>query len=238
MAKNNEIECLENIKLLFSSASTICYADRPLIKKILNTSIPSKDDNKFPDFIFDGGILEHFIVTGSKDYKKGCEYKIVENKSQKETAEYFRKTDKEFLDVPFKSGTLSTASTENIFKESSYENFVISFKKHFEDHLASLEKSGSSNDIVVFVIEQQDGRMRIFDNGRFSKFYLLTEDKKILSYLANKSPSVNYIIFNCADSLEIIDISKINDLIKNAKENLDIRGGSLTNISLKVYLNI
>ena len=78
----------------------------------------------------------------------------------------------------------------------------------------------------------------VYENERFKEFYILSHDKNILKYLKNNKQAVNYIVFISADSFEIIDTSKIDDLLVIAKEGLDIRGGSITNIELTLYIDV
>lgn len=238
MSRPNEIECLERIKKGIAARSLKSNIDGSFLKEMLKSISASKETNKFPDFFFDGGVAEHFIITGSKDHGKGCDFKINESKAKRQTKEFFEKCDDEFLKSPIQPWTISTVSTENIYDESSYENFVYSFKKHFDDHLISLRKSNYVNNVVVFIIEQQDGRMGIYENNIFNRFYLLSNDKKMLQYIKSSYPNVNYVIFTCSDAIEAIDVSKIDVLIEKASEGLDIRGGRHITISLKNYIDI
>ena len=104
--------------------------------------------------------------------------------------------------------------------------------------MVSLMNSDYLDQTVIFLIEQEDARLCIYENGRFKRFYLLSEDKELLTYLKDKYPALNYVIFNSTDSVEIIDLSKVDDLIKNAKKGLDIRSGRKRDLTLKYYWDL
>lgn len=241
MARRNELDCLNLVRKAICGSSNIkierANCDLNSIRKFLNTARELSDSSKFPDFIFGCGIIEHFAVTGYKESIKGSEFKIEEFKRNKETETFFKEEDKKFLNSSRYPGTFYSVNHENIYSNSTYENFVFSFKRNFNHHLESLQKSKYMNETVIFLIEQEDARLGIYENNMFKGFYLLSEDKILLSYLKEKFPSVNYVIFNSADSVEIIDLSNIDLLLKRAKDGLDIRGGRKREHKLKIYFD-
>lgn len=242
MARENELNCLNILKNALQNGRNFhveaSNCDNQIITDALKTVNEPQDANQFPDFIFDSGIIEHFGVAGYKESKKGSEFKIKESKGKKETEEFFIEKDKKFLNSLRNPNTYQTISYENTYSNSTYKDFLFSFKRNFKNHLESLQKSNYINQTVIFLIEQEDGRLGIYENNIFKKFYLLSEDKHLLSYLKEKYPLVNYVIFNSADSVEIIDLSNIEQLICKAKERLDIRGGRKKDLSLKIYWDV
>lgn len=242
MARSNELNCLNIIRSalrhekFFHVEASNC--DEKVIVNVLKTIVEPQDSNRFPDFVFDGGIIEHFAVTGYKESRKGSEFKIEESKGNKETEEFFKKEDKKFIDSSRNPGTFQSVTHENTYNNSTYDDFLFSFKRNFDNHLVSLQKSKYVNEIVVFLIEQEDARLGIYENDIFNRFYLLSEDKTLLTYLKEKYPLVNYVIFNSADSVEIIDLSNIDILIKNAKTALDIRSGRKRDLTIKLYFDL
>lgn len=242
MARKNELKCIRVVKSTLDNERSahieFCNCDKNFLISLLRTISEPDDEYKFPDFVFDGGIIEHFMVAGYKETRKGSEFKIEENKGNKTTKEYFNEEDNAFLESHRNPGTFYTASQENTYDKSTYKDFVFSFKKNVENHMVSLMNSGYSNQTVIFLIEQEDARLCIYKNEQFERFYLLSEDKELLTYLKGKYPALNYVIFNSADSVEIIDLSKIDNLIKNAKIGLDIRSGRKRDLTLKFYWDL
>lgn len=242
MSRDNELNCLNNIKNAFCKSNNMhidaCNCNREKIRKIFLNANENEDSNTFPDFNFEGGIIEHFIITGYKESKKGSAFKIEESKANKETDIFFKEEDKKFLNSPRNPGTYHTISHENTYSNSVYKDFLSSFKRNFNNHLESLQKSKHINETVIFLIEQEDARFGIYQNNRFTRFYLLSEDKSLLMYLKEQYPLVNYVIFNSADSVEIIDLSNLEPLISRANEGLDIRSGRKRELSLKIYWDL
>lgn len=242
MARSNELNCLNNIRNALKSENSFhvetSNCDTKVIADALETIVVPQDANRFPDFVFDGGILEHFSIAGYKESVKGSEYKIEESKRNKETKIFSKEEDKKFLYSSRSPGTFYSVNRENTYNNSTYENFIFSFKRNFDNHFVSLQKSKYINETVIFLIEQEDSRLGIYEDNIFKRFYLLSEDKTILMYLKEKFPLVNYVIFISMDSVEILDLSNLESLIDNANENLDIRGGRKRDSFLKIYLDL
>lgn len=242
MARKKEIEFIELIKSCFQNIGYVhiesCNCDKDPIFEAFNTIKEYPDENQFPDFIFSHGVMEHFIITGYKESKKGSAFKIEEAKNNKKTESFFKEEDDKFLKSVRDLGSFYTVSHKNIYDNSIYQDFVCSFIKNFSNHMESLKKSKYCNEIVIFLIEQEDGRLSIFENNHFKRFYLLSEDKNLLLYLEEQYPLVNYVIFNSADSVEVIDLSNIDSLISKAKNGLDIRSGRKVDLTLKNYIDL
>ena len=100
----------------------------------------------------------------------------------------------------------------------------------------SLLKANNPGD-VVFLIEQQDARMGIYVNDCFREFYLISKDKNLLLWFKNYANLIKYIVFTVVDSVEIIELSEIEDLIKTANSSMDIRGGRLISLSSMLFLD-
>lgn len=241
--RQNELNCLNLIKDNFftrSKKANKVFDNSDFLKmaKILDGARHNENHNNFPDFFFDGGIIEHFEVTSSNETnKKGSEYRTEEASNKRKTDNYFKQCDEEFIKCPHKPNTMRTATVEETYECFSYDGFVKSFKRNSEKHLNSLSNSKYSKQVVVFLIEQQSAALNVYEHGRFNRFYKLSEDKKILQYIKKSFIDVDYIIFKVADMYEIIDLSKIDSVIADAKNELDIRPGRQTNTSLRVYVN-
>ncbi|MDY4549841.1 MAG: hypothetical protein SPD43_04325 [Candidatus Enterosoma sp.] len=79
MARKNEIDCLKNVlRILKTSNQSENKTVLAKVISILEDARENKDSNAFPDFISSCGLVEHFIVSASKETRKGSEYKIHE----------------------------------------------------------------------------------------------------------------------------------------------------------------
>ena len=240
--RDNELACLNRVKDSFIYHRGIKKAfdnsDYLTMESILGSAHQNENHNDFPDFFFDGGIIEHFEVTVSDETRKGSQYKIDDAYCQREKDKHFKQLDKEFIESPHHPGTMRTETVEDTHECFSYESFIKSFKRNVEHHLDSLKKSKYANQIVVFLIEQQGASLGVYTNNIFNRFYMLSEDRNILEYIKETLTNVDYIIFVATDRYEVIDLSKIDVLIQRAKTGLDIRGGRQKNVSLKLYIDI
>lgn len=240
--RQNEVDCLNQVKDSFIYFKGIKKefdnSNHLIMESILNSARQNENHNDFPDFFFDGGIIEHFEVTASDEKHKGSQYKIDDAYCQRENDKHFKQLDKEFIKSPYHPGTMRTETVDDTHECFSYESFIKSFKKNVEHHLDSLKKSKYVNEVVVFLIEQQGASLGVYINNIFNRFYMLNEDKNILEYIKETLTDVDYIIFVATDRYEVIDLSKIDVLIRIAKIGLDIRGGRQKNVSLKLYIDI
>lgn len=239
MARKNEIDCLNNVlRILKTSNQSKNKTVLAKVISILEDARENKDSNAFPDFISSCGLVEHFIVSASKETRKGSEYKIHETNEKLAISNLIKKKDAAFLSSASSPGTMETICVQSEFNETSYGCFVSSFKRNVDNHLKSLLRVGNSKGVVVFLIEQQDGRLSIYKNDSFYKFYLLAKDKILLNYLKEIRGLVHYVVFNSADTVEIIDLSQIDSLLLNADENQDIRGGRKIDLTTKIYIDL
>ena len=240
--RKNELDCLNKIKdsFIYFKGITKVFdnSDYLTMESILSSTHQNEKHSDFPDFFFDGGIIEHFEVTASDETRKGSQYKIDDAYCQRENDKHFKQLDKDFMESPHHPGTMRTETIEDTHECFSYESFIKSFKRNVKHHLDSLKKSKYANQIVVFLIEQQGASLGVYINNIFNRFYMLSEDKNILEYIKETLADVDYIIFFATDRYEVIDLSKIDVLIQRAKIGLDIRGGRQKNVSLKLYIDI
>ena len=116
----------------------------------------------------------------------------------------------------------------NELKETIFDTYKYF---HYFNYLKA-NKQNYENKIVIYLIEQQTARLFIKDNKNSGEFYQLHNDKKALTLIKDKLINVNYLVYVNLDEIEILDISKIDSLIENAKEYKNIIGGRLIEISL------
>ena len=238
----NEVKCLTLVRDSFCGNGKLNKlfdnSDFSKVISILKSTHPNKNHSKFPDFFFDGGIIEHFEVTASiEKNKKGSLHRINDANCEREIEKHFKQLDKEFIENPHHPGTMKTETFEATHDYFTYELFVKSFKRNTEHHLKSLRESEYLNQVVVFLIELTSPDLCIYVNNQFNRFYKLSEDKKLLQYIKESLKDVNYIIFKTTGDYEIIDLFKIDSVIDKAKDNLDIRGGREKNTFIKLYFD-
>ena len=87
-------------------------------------------------------------------------------------------------------------------------------------------------------MEQQTARLWIDEGIIPIKFYELHRDKKALSILKQHCISVNYIIYYVADSIEVLDMSKINELLSESLVYEKVKGGRLIKNQLNLLIDL
>lgn len=240
--RTNEIDSFNDIKDSFLDSASLKKdfdnADFNQVVHILKTTHRNDNQNIFPDFLFDGGIIEHFEVTASRESRKGSSYKIKEILYKQESDDYFKEMDCKHEKESYHSGIVTVEKCEHIFDDFSYQWFKQSFEKNMKHHLDSLRKSLFKNSKVVFLIQVKSGRLCIYEDDVFNRFYRLCEDRSLLQLLKEEAKDVDYIFFHNNDAFEIIDLSKIDILIEYAKASLDVRKGRSVFLDFKVNFNL
>ena len=73
--RKNELDCLDKIKDGFIYFKGIKKefdnSNHLTTESILTSARQNENHNNFPDFFFNGGIIEHFEVTASDETRKG-----------------------------------------------------------------------------------------------------------------------------------------------------------------------
>ena len=186
------------------------------LKELLTEVKPNPNSNIFPDFISDNGFIEHFTVTSSTENKKGSTQKRESSLYRKESLEKFEEISKENDPTVY---IINTPMKE--LKGHRYINILNSIKQNWEKHVESYDKSITSLNKGVFLIEYTD----IMINTAFSvKYgsediydtYRITGDTKLLEWIYKYRNKINYLIFVnlLASSIEIVNIGNIPKVIK------------------------
>ena len=226
-----ELECLQAaVRLISPNDPTRVY---------LSSAKSNLKPNDFPDFVFDGGFIEHFQVTSAKEtLRKGDEHRIAESQFEKDSQEHFDRVKQEYLNSTPSPGTLTTDILEMNSQEHSYEYFVESFKRNFEKHLESLDKYDGDKTNGIFLIEHKSARITILRGGKFVGFYLIKCDKDLLSYLNGYSDKLKYLIYFCGDSYEVIEFCKIPKILKTIPTGISFGVGRYINQNINFLLDI
>lgn len=228
--EKREFECLQAVRKLTSPSSPV-YS-------YLSSAKSNPKPNDFPDFVFDGGFIEHFQVTSAKETSKGDKYKIAESQFEKDSQEHFDKVKEEYLSSAPSPRTLTTDVLEMESPECSYEYFVDSFKRNFEKHLESLDKYDGDKSVGIFLIEHKCARIIILCDGKFAGFYSIKCDKDLLSYLNGYADKLKYLIYFCGNSYEVIEFSKISKLLQNIPTGISFGVGRYISQNINFLLDL
>lgn len=244
MRGEKEQECLKRAKqiIVYGSAVSaqvliIDKTDLMKIQRVLAQVVANKESNNFPDFVFERGLVEHFQVSSAKETKKGSEFNKADDDFRKDCQEKHEQAKKDWL-VTLISNKMKTDVYEMEQIDCSFENFVKSFKKNFENHLKSLKLYEGSKNISVFLIELVGvGIFMKFNNG-VTQLYALSADKEMLLYLQQYKEQVHFIIFVNGSDYEILNLNKIDKLLPRCPENVDFEAGRLHNQQVNLFTDI
>ena len=238
MQKEQEQECFEQVKKLAKDKN-----DNRLLS-FLNKATANPESNLFPDFLFDGGFIEHFQVSAANEYKKGSEHNIAVNDFERENKTTFEQEKTDFLKSPLRKnpviGTydLKVTKYEMACPEYNYESFVKSFKRNFEKHINSLQKYTGKKSIGIFLIELVGASLTVKQNNGFREFYRLEFDRELLTHINQYAECLKFIIFVSTDKYEVLELNKIPKLLNNIPQGLTFGVGRFRNVKLKLFIDI
>lgn len=243
MAKENERKCLKTIIEAYcykTSYARVNFdnADCRWLSHVLQNAKETGSDNTFPDFVSDGAIIEHFQITSAKEGRKGSSYMAEDSKNNAQWVREFQKKKDDFLNSPLKPGTLTSILNEHEYGDFSYENLLKSIKSNVDSHIKSLEKSGITNKKVIFIMEQPDARLCKTKTYSSCEFYLLHEDREALRILKRYARKIDFVIYKVADSIEVIDLSKIDYLIETGLDLSDAKSGIRKNLHIGLFIDV
>ncbi|MFA1643633.1 hypothetical protein AB5N96_12280 [Chryseomicrobium imtechense] len=174
-------------------------------------------NNRFPDFTFSNGFIEHFAVTSSLEDKKG-------SKQKRESSIFFKKSESNFLsklDNSEEEKVIIGQSYGRKFEEHAYGHIVNSIKKNWIKHIESYDKNITTSKNGIFLIEYIDiniqtavstknESVKIFDT------YRISVDKHMLEWIHNYKEKIDYLILVniLSSSIEVIRIDCIPKIIE------------------------
>lgn len=223
-----ERQCLETVNnnISYDNCFNLSEDEYRNIKHILTSISEFGYENseikttKFPDFKFNGGFIEHFAVTSSKEDKKGSkqmrESKIFDDKVMKE----------------FKEAVNNAEEGENVYhsdyrnlEEHSHFNLMKSILKNCDKHINSYERCSDygDKDTRIFMIEYidfyiQTALCRYNALVEVHNTYKISKDERLLDLLYQYKDKIDYIVFVCP-SLSFVEIIKL-DAIPEISESL------------------
>ena len=238
MQKQQEKECFEQVKKLAKDKN-----DTKLLA-FLNKTTANSESSLFPDFLFDGGFIEHFQVSAANENKKGSAHNIAVNDFERESDAAFEQAKNEFLQSPpRKNPVIGTYDLKVVTHEMTcpvynYESFVKSFKRNFEKHIKSLQKYKGDKSIGIFLIELVGANITIMRNNCFRAFYRLAIDQGLLTYINQYTEYLKFIIFVSADRYEILELNQIPKLLNSIPHGLTFGVGRFINEKLTLFIDI
>lgn len=189
-----------------------------LILSVKNTDLQNaetgKKETKFPDFICNNGLIEHFQISGTEEIKSGSQIGKDRGKCNKD------------IDAAIKNGEQHVSESFSVCQ--SYEDFIASFKRNWEKHISKLDKYQGNKDNVCFMVENNAFGLVMELNpslnyqpgittGNIVKNYydycnrkehfnspLLGRCKELLEYIYQYKDEVQYVIFISFNKIEII----------------------------------
>ena len=254
MSEHGEIEkqCFEYIKSNLVSHNEFCYVcsveDDEIIENAFNTAFPNPIWNKFPDFMFNGGFIEHFEVTSSYSNRNGSKMEIEKAELKKEADQNDKALEEEMNQTPCYEG--KTIITEKYHSKHTYDNFCSSFKKNWDNHINKLFKYSGDTDIGIFMIQYNDSALvldNIYPDVKLDLFYgdllerdeyrgyRLTRDSDMLEYIYNYKEQIKFVVFFNNDSYhgkkcEIICVENIPEILKIIKGRYSFHAGTITSV--------
>lgn len=233
-----EKHCIDWVNNLFSQRRGTYlgeYGDWVFVKEAFEKAKPNSASSEFPDFLFEGGFIEHFQVTSTIENSKGSEFRKEQNTFHKKCEENI-KTMADRPITPFGTVSLTSCPMDMKSPDSSYENFKRSFQKNWSHHIDS-RKAYDSFGKSIFLIEMVGNPITIEENGTFKCFYKLAYDNDILEYIYSFK-EVEYVVFTYSDQCEVVSISEIPNYKKCLPNNMHFGVGNHTEINLQVVLDV
>lgn len=192
---------------------------RPIAKLIVsaqNTDFKNakieKKETKFPDFICDNGLIEHFQISGTKETRNGSQIAKDRGKCNKD------------IDTAINNGEQHVSKTFSVHQ--SYNDFIESFKHNWNNHISKLRNYQGNKDNVCFMIESDSFGLVMelkpnlnyqlgITTGNIVEHYLSNKEehfsspllgrcKELLEYIYQYKDEVQYVIFVSSSRIEII----------------------------------
>ena len=109
--------------------------------------------------------------------------------------------------------------------------------RNIDNHVESLEKSNYKGKTVIFLMEQQTARLWIDEGVVPIRFYELHKDKKALTLIKEHCSDIRYVIYYVSDSIEVLDLTKIDELLKKSVVYKNVKGGRLIKHQINLLIN-
>jgi len=216
MSQYSELEVLIRIKqLLKSELDIVDYTnlDDNQIKEFNNCILSmdrSENENDFPDFINGDSFMELFLVSSSKETRKGSKYEI-------KHAEFERDFNRRIDDLAAvsKSGDIvEVFSYNDVNHKFLLDSIKNNCKNHFDKHINDIKKFKG---LKICALYFRENSLIPIDSASENAKYIISEDTYALEEIQKYKDILDYFIFLNDSSLEIIAINNIKELIENNK---------------------
>ncbi len=226
-------EEFEKEHIMYISASAYSHYfgmsqdDCTAFENSLRLAIPNPSPSSYPDFVFDGGFIEHFEITSSKSNRNGYDHKR-KHVAFEQTAEQGENVFITVMDETPSFGTIQSKSWPFTYPQHSYDFLVKSFTEKWNHHIESLSKYDGQHEIGIFLIDYPETVLghhidfdvlpeRLYGDLLFRddhKWYRLSRDRYLLNFIYDYREMVKYVIFKNMDYFEVIAAETIPELIK------------------------
>ena len=225
MRGEQENNCLTWVKQNLGRNSARYYCGAPdRIVRILKSAEPNPMQSCFPDFLFENGFIEHFQITASKETRKGAQHRQKQVQLRNEAEQRFRTMCNELNDAP-PANSLTREICEMETLPYSYEMYETSFRRNWQHHIDSLQKYTGCRNVSIFMIEYQGPLFKTMQCGRFTGFYHLHQDARILQYMAAYLDRLSYVIFIAGQNCEVIELEHIPALLEQVPCDIQFEPG-------------
>lgn len=220
--------------------------DIELIANAVMNCSPNPDLNSFPDFIFEDGFIEHFQVSASDRRRKGNIALAMANDVKRESEKLLAAHNETMLDKnPDKSHAMSYKITNYKLPPRSYDMFLQSFKRHWEDHINSFKTRNNLGRNGIFMIQCYDFGFSMAEdisadfpksNVRVGSFMKeaerfrcprLSRCPELLEYMYEYCGDIKYVIYVCSETVEFFrtdELIYIKGLIRHPYLKIDCPG--------------
>lgn len=229
-----EENCLKLINKYLDEQSffAMSWEEIYVVKDALAHAGSNPKRSEFPDFVFEGGFIEHFQVSSSFENRKGSTMAREKNKVNRDFINRVKEAEDSTEGNKITLHTIDT--TPYWHSQHSYENFADSFKKNLKHHLESLKKYNGAKDIKIFMIEYVDSALRMKKKyprdlmlevaygdllKKENPAYRLSRDIDMLRYIFENRDKIDFIVFvnkSCFDGI-FVDIIKAQNALEIVK---------------------
>ena len=239
MRGEQEQKCLDSVKSILKTRKNClgCLDENDEFFDYVNTAQANTQASRFPDFVFEGGFIEHFQVSTAKETSKGSAFKREEDEYKRQTEKDCQEYTRQWKSEPFRPNTITTIPYELTFDKNSYEYFMVSFKRNFENHIDSLKKYNGQKEKGIFLIEQTGG-MLFIDGTYPTVSYSLFFDKNLLEYIYKFKDVLQYVVFTNGEYVDIVKLGRIPKIMQYVPKEISFKAGQTCSITLQVFWNL
>lgn len=228
--------------------------DCTVFENSLRLASPNPSPSTFPDFVFDGGFIEHFEISSSKSNRKGYDHKR-KHVGFEQMVEQEEDAFTSAMNETPSFGSVQSQSWSFTYPQHSYDYLAKSFTEKWKRHIESLSKYTGGTETGIFFIDYPETVLghnidfdvlaeRLYGDLLFRddhKWYRLSRDKDLLTFIYEYREKIKYVVFKNMDYFEVIATETIPELMKllpwkyqfyscMVKEVRSIYGTSIPNI--------